>query len=396
MPGSDRPLRAIRRYLCSAQRDHAVRWAHLAGVGPVRALEEKLRRHYGTRFALAMSNATTALLACALALDLRDSEFVTTPFTYGATLAPFLLLGNRPLFADIDPDTMTLDPGSVRRKISRKTRAIVAVDVFGLPADTRALRDLADDLGLPYIGDAAQSLGAFIDGLPASGRAHVLVTSFTAGKPLFAGEGGALLTDLEDVYKKAILWTQHPHRQKRELALDSYNEFALNGRPHPLGAAWADVVFHESLQELTRYRTECFRLLRAAESTGLLDPLTREWRKRRILPAFTRVVARWAARPDPDRLVTALYAGGYRTTVAPCPLKLVYQQRSFTALYGHLAHGPVRCPAAERTVPRLLCLSPDRPAGSHLPPRQDSDGSRRRAAVSGTSTRPSSARGSGP
>jgi len=357
MPGSEKPMRAIRRYLSSIKHDLAVQWAHLAGTGAVRALEEKLRRHYGTRFALAMSNATTALLGVALALDLRNCEFITTPFTYGASLAPFLLLGNRPVFADIDPWTMTVDPRSVRRRLSRKTRAIVAVDIFGIPCDTSALRDLADTLGLPYIGDAAQSLGAYVDDIPASGRAHVLVTSFTAGKPIFAGEGGALLTDVEEIYRKAVYWTQHPHRQKRELGLDADNEFSLNGRPHPLGVIWANSTFEDALRQLERRREEFFRLLEVAESTRLVQPLTGILRERKILPTFARIVARWAGRPAPDRLLTAMSAAGYEIGVAGCPLKLAYHHRSFRDLYGHLLDGPISCPVAERVISQVVCIT---------------------------------------
>src|ERR1039458_8947166 len=77
--------------------------AHLAGQGAVGMLEERLRRHFGLPYALAVSSATTGLLATALALDLRGAEFVTTPYTWGGTVAGWLLLGNRPRFADIDP-----------------------------------------------------------------------------------------------------------------------------------------------------------------------------------------------------------------------------------------------------------------------------------------------------
>src|SRR5690242_3914128 len=93
---------AVEQYLLAAGSDNVSRM-HLSGTGAVAELEERLRTHYGMRHAVCVSSATSGLLGLALALDLRQIEFVTTPYTYGASLASWLLLGNRPLFADVDP-----------------------------------------------------------------------------------------------------------------------------------------------------------------------------------------------------------------------------------------------------------------------------------------------------
>ncbi len=107
--------------------------AQLSGLGAVADLEAHLRGFYGLRHALCVSNATLGLLAVAWATGCRNSEFVTTPYTYGASLAGWLLLGNHPIFADVDALTLGLDPASVRARITPQTRAILAVDVFGTP-----------------------------------------------------------------------------------------------------------------------------------------------------------------------------------------------------------------------------------------------------------------------
>src|SRR5689334_20747949 len=107
----------------------------LDGTGAVAALEGKLRDLYQMRFALCVSSATMGLLSIALALDLRNAQFVSTPYTYGGSLAGWLLLGNRPKFADIEPLTLGLDPIATQRAITPKTRAILASDVFGIPSD---------------------------------------------------------------------------------------------------------------------------------------------------------------------------------------------------------------------------------------------------------------------
>src|SRR5205085_11105917 len=134
MPMSDaleKATQAISRYLAGADSAEGIRQSHLCGSGAVAELESKLKRHYGVRYALCVSNATVGLLALALALDLKRHEFVTSPFTYGASIAGWLLLGNTPRFADIDPMSLALDCESARKAVSRKTRALLAVDIFG-------------------------------------------------------------------------------------------------------------------------------------------------------------------------------------------------------------------------------------------------------------------------
>ena len=145
--------------------------AHLQGIGAIAELEARLRKVYGMKHALTVANATLGLLAIGQSLGLSCSEFVTTPYTYGASLAGWLWLGNRPVFADIDPQTLALDPEAARRTITAKTKAILAVDLFGIPADMAALRRLADEFGIWYIADAAESLGAYRSGRPASSMA---------------------------------------------------------------------------------------------------------------------------------------------------------------------------------------------------------------------------------
>ncbi|MFM7368476.1 MAG: DegT/DnrJ/EryC1/StrS family aminotransferase, partial [Sphaerospermopsis kisseleviana] len=180
-------LTAITNYYQQACEDQGFAEQHLAGAGAVFQLETKLKHHYNKKYALCVSNATTGLFAIALALNLKQEEFITTPYTYGASLAGFLLLENRPIFAEIDTQTLTLNPESVRQQITPKTRAVLGVDIYGYPCNQVALRQIADEYGLWYIADAAQSLGAYREGIPASALADALVVSFTVGKTVFAG-----------------------------------------------------------------------------------------------------------------------------------------------------------------------------------------------------------------
>ena len=326
----------------------------LTGVGAVAELERKLREHYGMRYALCVSSATTGLLAVALALGLRKTDFLTTPYTYGASLAGWLLLGNRPIFADIEAETLVIDAGSARRRITRRTKAILAVDIFGVPCDAAALRKVADEHGLWYVADAAQSFGARRDGHPASALADALVLSFTVGKTLSAGEGGAVLTNHSDLYEKLVWWTQHPHRQHRDLGLSLDNEFALNGRIHPWAARTALSTLTTSLEEVRARQRECFEILDVLNATGLTEPV--RFRKSNIEPAFFRLTAAWKGAPRPDVLQALLQRRGFAGELLPAPVRLIYRQAAFLSQYGRRMPRAPRCPVAARQALRRFAV----------------------------------------
>jgi len=343
---------AVGTYLSEAGASEAMRKAHLCGTGPVEKLEARLRAHYGKRHALCVTNATNGLLALAIALGLGGDAFVTTPLTYGATLSGWLHEDNRPVFADVDPQTLTLDPEAAGRQITPETTAILSVDLFGVPADDRALRRVADEHGLWYVSDAAQSLGAEREGRPASQHADALVVSFTAGKTLFAGEGAAIMTDNTDLYEKLVWHTQHPHRQKRDLRLSLGNEFSLNMRMHPLAAVWANAAWDEALQRLEERRSRCFELLGVLNETGLVEEIAFE--EQGIHPSFFRTTATWKGKAREEDLLAELRASGMEARVEPASLQPIYRQAAYRAQYDAV-QGP-NCPVAEKQATRRFCL----------------------------------------
>jgi dTDP-4-amino-4,6-dideoxygalactose transaminase len=358
-------------YLVAAQSSTCSQEMHLQGAGAVAELEGKLARHYGMRHAVCVSNATTGLLAIALALDLEDCEFVCSPYTYGASVGTWLLRDNQPRFADIDPQTLTLDLESARRAITPKTRAILSTDIYGHPSDSRSLRALADEFGLWFVADAAQSFGASREGLPASSCADALVVSFTAGKVLFAGEGGAILTNDSDLFEKVVWFTQHPYRQKRELGLHLWNEFGLNARIHPVAAVWANAAFDETLAALRTHQGRCFQVIRALNSIGLTDPIRFE--EEGISPSFSRFTAAWRSHPRPSDLQAELARRGCSLSVEPAPVSLLYKQAAFLAQFEGRYRIPVRCRHAERQARVRFCLEEANGIGDHansqfLPP----------------------------
>ncbi len=313
--------------------------AHLAGLGAVHALERRLAAQYGMTHALCMPSATTGLLALGLALDLRRSQFVTTPLTYGGSLAAWMALGAQPRFRDVDAEALTLDPAGLQR-LPRRTGAILAVDLFGHPCDDAALRAIADAAGIPLVVDGAQSLGARRCGRAAGSRATAVVLSFTAGKPLDAGEGGAVLTNDPDLYARLVWHSQHPYRQKRELGLHATNEFAINGRMAPIVAAELLGRFDAALEAVAERRRRADAIRRALRNSDLVEVPDIG----RCAPSWYRLTVRWLGRARPRELQQSLAAAGIVVTVGELPINVLCERS-------------VRCPAARREYRRRCWIA---------------------------------------
>src|SRR5207302_1936798 len=135
-------------------------------LGPhMRALEEEIASAVGVGHAVAVGNGTDALVLSLEALGVgRGDEVVTTAYTFYATAEAIARVGATPVFADIDPRTLNLDPQAADAAVTERTRAIIAVHVFGLPADMPALREVASRHGIALIEDAAQAFGSTVEG----------------------------------------------------------------------------------------------------------------------------------------------------------------------------------------------------------------------------------------
>jgi perosamine synthetase len=327
--------RDITRYFDAVEADEAAAQAQLAGTHAVARLEERLCTLYGMRHALCVSSASTGLLGVALALNLGGEEFITTPYTYGATVAGWMLLGARPVFADVDPETLTLDPEAVGNAVTENTKAILAVDIFGNPCDSQALRMIAERHGIWYVADAAQSFGGRRDGVAASRHAHAIVLSFTAGKALFAGEGGAILTDDDDLYERLVWHTQHPLRQRRDVRLSLDNELApVNGRIHPLAAVWANATFDEALRAVSQRRSRYMRVVDLLNDIGMTGPV--RFQEEGIESSFFRLTAAWNVdngQTEVSEMIEELRRRGVNARVEEPPAGLVYRLAAFRAQF---------------------------------------------------------------
>jgi len=184
--------------------------AHGAYIqGPeVDELEERLSEFCGARHTVCVSNGTDALLLSLMVEGIGRGDAVFLPaFTFTATAEVCLLLGAQPVFVDVDPATFNIDPNSLEAAIKACTtqgelipRAVIAVDLFGLPADYVSLRTISERHGLYVIADAAQSFGATQGKAKVGTLADITTTSFFPAKPLGCfGDGGAVFTDNAEV-----------------------------------------------------------------------------------------------------------------------------------------------------------------------------------------------------
>ncbi len=172
--------------------------------------EEEFARYCGTRHALAVSNGTTALHLALATLGLRPGDEVIVPdLTFVATANAVAYTGATPVLADIDPETLCLDPASVRALITPRTRAIIPVHLYGHPADMDALTEIAAAHGIAVIEDAAEAHGAEYRGRRVGGLGKCGVFSFYGNKIITTGEGGMLTTDDRDFWQKAKRLRDH-------------------------------------------------------------------------------------------------------------------------------------------------------------------------------------------
>lgn len=264
--------------------------------GPVKDFACNLAGYLGAREVIPCGNGTDALQIALMALDLKPGdEVITSPFTFIATAEVIALLGLKPVFADVDPDTFLIDPAEVEKRISPRTRVILPVHLYGQCADMAPLLDIAARHHLHVIEDNAQAIGAqylFPDGRRAMAGTIGTIgcTSFYPSKNLGAyGDGGAIMTQDEALGEKLRMICNHgskvryyhdvvgvnsrldtlqaavldiklrhldDYNRRRREAADRYDQ-GLGGIPEvlvPRRAAWSSHVFHQYTLRVTRDR----------------------------------------------------------------------------------------------------------------------------------------------
>lgn len=181
-------------------------------LGPeVSELEEELAAFTGSKYCITCANGTDALQIAQMALGIGPGDEVITPgFTYIATAETVALLGAKPVYVDIDPNTYNLDPSKLEAAITAKTKAIIPVSLYGQCPDLDAINAIASKHGIPVIEDAAQSFGASYKCKKSCNLTTIACTSFFPSKPLGCyGDGGAIFTNDEELAKVARQIARH-------------------------------------------------------------------------------------------------------------------------------------------------------------------------------------------
>ena len=181
-------------------------------TGPkVSEFEQKAADYAGAKYAVAVCNGTAALhIACLAAGITEGDEVITTPVTFAASSNCVLYCGGTPVFADIDADTYNICPQEIEKKITNKTKAVIPVHYAGQPCDMDAVAAVAKKHGLIVIEDAAHALGASYKGKKVGGLfSDMTCFSFHPVKPITTGEGGMVVTDSEELYRKLLLFRSH-------------------------------------------------------------------------------------------------------------------------------------------------------------------------------------------
>ena len=183
----------------------------LITCGPkVEALEKKLCEITGAKYAVVVSNGTAALHLAAMAAGIQEGdEVIVSSITFAASSNCVLYCGGTPVFADINPETYNIDPASVRRLITPKTKAVVAVDFTGQAVELDEIRAICKEHNLILIEDAAHSIGTRYKGQPVGSIADMTTFSFHPVKTVTGGEGGAITTNDEALYRKLHLYRTH-------------------------------------------------------------------------------------------------------------------------------------------------------------------------------------------
>lgn len=327
-------------------------------TGPrVPEFEQAFARAVGAREAVAVSSGTAALHAAMFALGIGPGDEVIVPsMTFAASANCVVFQGGTPVFADVDPKTLLLDPTAVAAAITPRTRAIIAVDYAGQPCDYDVLREMAADHGLALVADAAHALGGAYKGRPVGALADLTTFSLHPVKHITSGEGGIVTTDRPDLAQRMRRFRNHgittDHRQ-REAAGSWYYEMVDLGYNYRLTDIQCALGLSQ-LQKLSEWVARRRAIARRYDAAFADLPGVRPLGVRpEVVHAYHLYVIRLEPEylaADRDLIFAALRAEGIGVNVHYIPVHLhpYYRQRFGT--------GPGLCPVAESAYTQILSL----------------------------------------
>lgn len=327
-------------------------------TGPkVEQFEEALSAATGAREAVVVSSGTAALHAAMHALGIGPGdEVIVPPMTFAASANAVVYQGGTPVFADVDPATLLLDPAAVEAKITDRTRAIVAVDYAGQPCDYAALRAVTEPRGIAIVADACHSLGGADRGRPVGSLADLSVFSFHPVKPIATGEGGAITTDdpalaqRMRVFRNHGIATDHRQRAKRVDFFYQMVELGYNYRLTDIQCALGISQLRKLAGWVERRREIADRYAAAFAGLAFLQPLAARPSCQHAYHLYVVQLQLERLSADRAQCFRVLRAEGIGVNVHYVPVHLhpFYRERFDT--------GPGLCPKAEEGYDRILSL----------------------------------------
>ncbi len=327
--------------------------------GPkIHELEEKLCQITGAKYCVAVSNGTAALHIAAMAAGIKEGdEVITSSITFAASANCTLYCGGRPVFADINPNTYNIDPESVKKLITPRTKAVVAVDFTGQAVELDKLRAICEEHNLILIEDAAHSIGTKYNGQPIGSIADMTTFSFHPVKTVTAGEGGAVTTNSKELYDKLVLF--HAHGITRN----------IQQMVHPTTDPW----YNEQITLGYNYRMTDFQ---AALLLSQLEKLEKFSNRRKEIvarynEAFSQIPQLQVQEEIPESDTTRhLYILRFRSEMMNCTRREffdalhaenIYSQVHYLPVYRHayyesLGYEKGLCPNAEKYYSEVCSL----------------------------------------
>jgi perosamine synthetase len=307
--------------------------------------------------AVAVSNGTAALHAAMYAADIGPGdEVIVTPMTFAASANCVVYQGGKPVFADVDPETLLIDPERVEAKVTPHTKAIVAVDYTGQPCEYDALQAVADQHGLMLVADACHAIGGSYKGRPVGSLADLSTFSFHPVKHITTGEGGMITTDAPELARRMRIFRNHgittDHRQREkegswfyEMVELGYN-YRLTDVQCVLGLSQLRKLpgWVKRRQAIAQRYDEAFADLPVVQPLTVREEVSHAYHLYMVQLDLERLSV------DRAQVFTALVAEGIGVNVHYIPVHLhpFYRENFGT--------GPRLCPVAEAAYERLITL----------------------------------------
>jgi len=327
-------------------------------TGPkIGEFEQAFADFVGAKEAVAVSSGTAALHTAMYAIGIEPGdEVIVPPMTFAASANCIVFQGGTPVFADVDPDTLLLDPAQVEAKITPRTKAIIAVDYTGQPCDYDALQIIASRHGLALVADACHALGGFYKGRPIGTLADLSTFSFHPVKHITTGEGGMIATDDPNLAQRMRVFRNHgittDHRQREQSGSWFYGmvDLGYNYRLTDIQCAFGMSQLRKlpdwvaRRQEIAHRYDAAFAELPTVKPLAVRDDISHAYHLYVIQLDLTQLQA---TRAD---VFAALRAEGIGVNVHYIPVHLhpFYRERFDT--------GPGLCPVAEAAYERLVTL----------------------------------------